>query len=220
MGDLNQLNFIKNNKKIIKSPILEVGSKDYGNTPDIRSIFLKHDYVGIDMEDGKGVDLVLDLTRNNSYIQNKLGNKKFKTVICFSVLEHCQYPFKMAENITKLLDKNGILFISVPFSWRIHGYPSDYWRFTPDGIRALFPNFDFEKYQGNLSSNIRGEVRPIDNYMLRAELDINKGLQLKRYGHLTAFFIRFCRFFKIFTAAFGYPYVFPPVMINMIGVKK
>ncbi len=40
MGNINQLNFVLQNVNIIQGPILEVGSKDYGNTPDFRSRFL------------------------------------------------------------------------------------------------------------------------------------------------------------------------------------
>jgi len=37
----------------------------------------------------------------------------------------------MGESITALLEEAGTLFVSVPFAWHIHAYPSDYWRFTP-----------------------------------------------------------------------------------------
>ena len=32
---------------------------------------------------------------------------------------------------------------SVPFVWRIHAYPSDYWRFTKEGVKLLFPRIRF-----------------------------------------------------------------------------
>lgn len=220
MGDINQLNFVKKNAKIVSGPILEIGSKDFGNTPDFRSVFPDREYIGLDMEEGKGVDIVIDLTDQFDLINEKLSGKKFKTIICFSVLEHCKNPFKMGANIEQLLDKDGILFVSVPFSWRIHGYPSDYWRFTPDGIRALFPELDFDTYSGNISTNKIGEIKPINDYMLRAELDISKGLKLKRYGYFMALFIYLCRKIRFFPAVFSYPYVLPPVMVNMIGRKK
>ncbi|MEA2016659.1 MAG: hypothetical protein U9O59_08200, partial [Actinomycetota bacterium] len=182
MGDINQLLFIKKHIEKIKGPILEVGSKDYGNTQDLRSLFKGVDYTGIDMEGGKGVDMVLDLTEDFNLIESKLGNKRFKTIICFSVLEHCIGPFKMCSNMEKLLEKGGLVFISVPFSWRIHGYPNDYWRFTPEGIKALFPNLKFELNDGCLATGKVGVAEPIDNYMLRAELDIEKARKRKVYG--------------------------------------
>lgn len=220
MGHINDLNFVKRNAKIVKGPILDIGSKDYGiNTQDFRSLFPDCDYVGIDMEEGKGVDVVLDLTRDFYMINKKLDGRRFKTVFCFSVLEHCKNPFKMCSNISRLLDKGGILFVIAPFSSRIHGYPSDYWRFTPYGIKALFPQLDFNIYDSNISTGNIGELGPIDNYMFRAELSISKGLKLKRYGYFTAAFIYICRKFRILPSIFNHPYMFPAVMVNMIGKK-
>ena len=46
-----------------------------------------------------------------------------------------------AANLTRLLRPDGQLCISVPFSWKFHGYPSDYWRFTPDAFRSLLKPF-------------------------------------------------------------------------------
>lgn len=220
MGDVNQLNFIKENIQIINGPILEIGSKDYGNTPNFRRLFPNYEYVGVDMQEGKGVDIVLDLTSDFDTIITQLGKKNFNTVICFSVLEHCSNPFKMCTTISKLVNKNGLLFISVPFSWRIHGYPFDYWRFTPDGVKILFPEFDFDTYASHLSTNIIRETKPIDNHMMRVELNIRKGLKRKSYGYFTALFIKLLRGFRFMPQVFRYPYLFPPVMINMIGIKK
>jgi len=90
MGDINQLWFVQQNAENFDGPYLEVGSKDYGSTQDLRSIFLsKGKYVGIDMREGKGVDFVLDLTRDFDEIDRKLKGERFGTVFCLSVMEHC-----------------------------------------------------------------------------------------------------------------------------------
>ncbi|MGI9534577.1 MAG: hypothetical protein ACR2NW_06470 [Thermodesulfobacteriota bacterium] len=39
MGDNNQLYWVEKNLDIIMEPILEVGSRDRGNTPDYKSFF-------------------------------------------------------------------------------------------------------------------------------------------------------------------------------------
>ncbi len=171
------------------------------------------------MEDGEGVDLLIDMTNEFDELNSKLNGIRFNAIFCMSVLEHVSNPFKMCQNITKLLNQNGLVIISAPFSWRIHGYPSDYWRFTPQGIKILFPNINFDNHPSNLSSSIINEIKPINDYMMRADLDINKGLKNKSYGYLTAFLIKFLRRFRILPQIFRNPYLFPPVMINMIGIK-
>src|SRR4030042_7105167 len=116
MGNMNQAHFVEKNAELVKSPILEIGSRDYGKPPDFRSIFPGHEYTGVDMQDGKGVDIVLDMTDEFEIIDDKMQQKRFKTIFCFSVLEHCHAPFKFAQNTTHLLECGGLLFISVPFS--------------------------------------------------------------------------------------------------------
>jgi hypothetical protein len=32
----------------------------------------------------------------------------------------------------------------VPFVWRQHAYPSDYFRYTTEGVRALFPRIAWD----------------------------------------------------------------------------
>lgn len=64
MGDTNQLLFAKSFENIVEGPILEVGSRDYGNTQNFRGLFAKEHYIGIDMQAGKGVDQVLDLAND------------------------------------------------------------------------------------------------------------------------------------------------------------
>ena len=53
-------------------------------------------------------------------------------------MEHVAKPWLAAKNIENILKHGGLLIWTTPWVWRIHGYPSDYWRFTPNGVRQLF----------------------------------------------------------------------------------
>lgn len=109
---------------------MKLGQKIWQYT-DIKPLFSNTEkYIGIDMEEGPRVDVVLDLTQSMKEIDAKLGNVRFGTIICLSVLEHCENPFLVADNLTNLLKPQGQICISVPFSLGFHGYPSDYRRFT------------------------------------------------------------------------------------------
>ncbi len=92
----------------------------------------------MDMLPGPGVDVVADLEEVPPW---KLG--LFMHVECMSVLEHSRRPWLLAANIERLLIGNGSIFVTVPFIWRYHGYPSDYWRFTLEGIAELFPSVEW-----------------------------------------------------------------------------
>lgn len=170
MGDENQLLYIKKYEKELIGPYLEVGSKDYGVTQALRSIYSERNtYVGADMQDGSGVDIVLDFTQKFEEIDAKLKGLRFGTIFCLSVLEHCEQPFKMAENLTALLKPEGKICLSVPFSWKFHGFPSDYWRFTPEGVEKLFPKLEF-----NRANCLASTSRKLEFYRPDAEAGKNK----------------------------------------------
>lgn len=112
--------------------VLLVGSKVYPNCDDRRKMY--KDCVGLDMFDGHGVDIVHDLEKR---LPKEHG--LFKHVDCCSVLEHVKRPWLMAHNIEKALEHGGTLLVSVPFVWRIHNYPGDFWRISGEALDVLFP---------------------------------------------------------------------------------
>lgn len=220
MGDVNQLLFVKSVAHALKGPVLEVGSRDYGNTQDFRTLFPGADYVGIDMQAGKGVDLVLDLTDDFASLDASLGGRRFGTIICMSVLEHCSNPFKMAHNMEKLLDEGGVLIVSVPFVWELHGFPDDYWRFTPSGIRVLFPSLDFNALPGSAYSGKKGDSAPIDGNLFCIKFSSKNPETRRLLGTLPALIIGLFKKMGWVRKLFGHRCVFPSVMISMAGKKS
>lgn len=61
----------------------------------------------------------------------------FDLVICEQVLEHVVDPLAAVSTLRRLCKPDGHVFVSTPFLVRLHDYPGDYWRFTPDGLDRL-----------------------------------------------------------------------------------
>lgn len=155
MGDINQQIYLKTLLPKVDGPVLEIGSKDYGSTSSFRDTYPGVEYVGTDMEPGPGVDVVADLTLGIG----PLPPAHFALGICCSVLEHVRRPWVMAEHITTLIRPGGTLYMSVPWVWRYHAYPDDYFRFSWRGVEELFPVFAWE--QICYSTNVPQEIIPI-----------------------------------------------------------
>jgi hypothetical protein len=154
MGNANQSIYLKRRIPKLDGPVLEVGSKDWGNTSSFRDLY-QGEYVGIDIESGVGVDKVLDLTNGTG----DLPLDHFSLATCCSVLEHVPKPWVLAENLTKVVKK--FLYISVPWCWRYHPYPEDYYRFSRRGIEQLFPGFAWAEHE--YSTNVEGEFMEAPN---------------------------------------------------------
>lgn len=122
--------------KPAKGRTLIAGSFVVEGKPDRRKLY--DDVLGVDMQDGPGVDIVRDLEHEVS----DLGT--FDHIECLSVLEHSKRPWILAANLERLLRPGGTIFVAIPWVWRRHSYPDDYFRVLPAGIPMLFPHVDWQ----------------------------------------------------------------------------
>lgn len=102
---------------------------------DLRPSFPGIEYVGCDMQEGPGVDLILDLH------SIALPSESVGTVVMLETLEHVEFPRKAMEELHRILRPGGMLVVSSVLNFPIHEYPSDYWRFTPEGLGSLLGSF-------------------------------------------------------------------------------
>ncbi len=156
---------------------LIVGSHVYKSKEDRRTRYA--DAVGVDMLDGPGVDIVADL---EDALPDGLG--LFDHVECLSVLEHSKRPWLLAENVERLMAPGGTIFVRVPFVWRVHGYPNDYWRMTTEAIRSIFTGVEWLTMRYGHGSLTESAKIPIltqneNKYFARTE---SCGFGVKRAG--------------------------------------
>jgi len=84
------------------------------------------------MRRGPGVDRVEDL-RALSFADGEVG-----TALCLDTLEHCEDPVAACRELARVTAADGgVCVISSVMLFGIHGYPSDYFRFTPEGFRSM-----------------------------------------------------------------------------------
>ena len=124
----------------LRDPIVEIGARlpsGQERIADLRPLFPGRSYVGCDMEDGTGVDRIENLERL-SFADGEVGS----FILC-DTLEHVRELSTAIRELHRCLDPaHGILIATCAMAFPIHGYPGDYWRFTPDGFRCTFDVFD------------------------------------------------------------------------------
>jgi SAM-dependent methyltransferase len=115
-------------------PVYEFGSfqvegqVDYA---DLRGFFAGKDYVGCDMRPGPGVDRVEDVSALS------LADESAGTVLCIETFEHVFEVRRAFDEVFRVLKPGGLFVITSPLNFRIHGYPDDYWRMTPNCLRRM-----------------------------------------------------------------------------------
>lgn len=108
--------------------IVDLGSQDINGS--YRMIFAspRWEYVGIDMEPGKNVDVVLA----DPYHWKEISARSVDIVVSGQAFEH----IAMLQ-IARVLKPGGLCCVIAPSGGVEHRYPVDCWRFYPDGFRAL-----------------------------------------------------------------------------------
>lgn len=122
----------------LEAPIYEFGSLQVPGQEgfaNLRPLFPGQEYVGSDMREGPGVDAILDL-HDIALPANSVG-----TVLVMDTLEHVAFPHRAIEEVHRILRPSGIAIMSSVMQMKIHAYPNDYWRFTPEGFKILLRPF-------------------------------------------------------------------------------
>jgi SAM-dependent methyltransferase len=123
----------------LPEPIVEFGSMQVedGQPNDLRPLFAGRRFIGTDFREGPGVDRVEDL-RGLTFADGEVG-----TALCLDTLEHCADPIAAGRELRRVVSPDGgVCILSSVMLIGIHGYPNDYWRFTPEGLRLLLDGFD------------------------------------------------------------------------------
>ena len=95
-------------------------------------------YIGLDLRPGPGVDIVADAKKM------PFRDESFDIIICLDMLEHADWPRDVIRECFRVTKKGGGLFLASVFSFPIHDYPHDYWRFTPWCIKSLLEDAGYE----------------------------------------------------------------------------
>ena len=119
MAHLEQLNFIKLISEHLTHDysnvkILEIGSYDIDGS--VRNFFLKSDYLGADLTDGPGVDIISD----GSLINHK--DNSYEITISCECFEHNPYWFETFMNMHRMTKPGGFLIFTCATRGRLeHG---------------------------------------------------------------------------------------------------
>lgn len=122
----------------LPDPVFDFGSLqvEAEQDGDLRPLFTGRPFTGVDMRPGPGVDLVSDLR------DVQLPDASVGTALCLDTLEHCEDPPQACRELARVVAPGGVCVLSSVMLFGIHGYPSDYFRFTPSAFRSMLGGFD------------------------------------------------------------------------------
>lgn len=97
------------------------------------------DVMNIDIDLYPGVDMIADAGTV------PLPDGSVARIVSDNVLEHVATPQRAVAEMRRLLEPGGLAYISTPFLYPFHSSPSDYQRWTKQGLLELFSEFEVVK---------------------------------------------------------------------------
>ena len=103
-----------------------------GSGPRILGTAVKN----VDLYNYPGVNVVSDICKT------PLESDSVDRIVCDNVLEHVKDPKLAVAEMLRILKKGGVAYIAVPFLYPFHSSPSDYQRYSKEGLKFLFNEFE------------------------------------------------------------------------------
>lgn len=114
-------------KSVGEELILDVGSGTQRSGPN---------HLNLDVGVFPGVDIV------GSAECLPLASDSFSLVRSFAVLEHVRRPVRMIAEMRRVLRSGGYVYTEVPFLQHFHAYPDDFQRYTIEGLKEAFREYE------------------------------------------------------------------------------
>ncbi|WP_324768954.1 methyltransferase domain-containing protein [Pokkaliibacter plantistimulans] len=115
--------------KLIK--VVDLGAMNVNGS--YRELFPENvEFIGVDLEPGPGVDIVLEDVYKLPFEDNSVD-----LILSGQMLEHCGQFWRVFSEVARVLKPEGMSFMIAPSTGPVHRYPVDCYRFYPDSYQAL-----------------------------------------------------------------------------------
>ena len=166
------LNSLKSKNSI---KVAEIGSYNY-NSGIKKNIFNELEYIGVDIQKGPNVDIVLDNPYKFPFEDNSID-----VIISISAFEHTEFFWLTYLEILRVLKPDGLFFLNAPSNGKYHRYSTDNWRFYPDSSISLAKWGKKNNYNPQVLEHYTNQVMGLDIWNDNVSVTIKDKIFKKKY---------------------------------------
>mgnify|MGYP006105643443 FL=1 len=166
------LNSLKSKNSI---KVAEIGSYNY-NSGIKKNILNELEYIGVDIQKGPNVDIVLDNPYKFPFEDNSID-----VIISISAFEHTEFFWLTYLEILRVLKPDGLFFLNAPSNGKYHRYSTDNWRFYPDSSISLAKWGKKNNYNPQVLEHYTNQVMGLDIWNDNVSVTIKDKIFKKKY---------------------------------------
>lgn len=128
---------LEENQFYYKGIVLDIGGRDRGKFKKPKNKV--KEWIFADIEEKHNPDIVLDVAN-----MGDIKDESIDVINAIELFEHVEDIEKGLRECNRVLKKNGVMIISVPFLFPIHSDPYDFQRWTEDNWGKVLTKISFK----------------------------------------------------------------------------
>lgn len=172
----------QNLKKLnLKGKIIDIGGKKYKKRSDPKlDLKFVNEFLYLNTDKSTNPDIIANAEKI------PCESEYFDNILLIEVLEHLENPKKVLKECYRILKKNGVLYMSIPFLYPIHADPYDFQRWSPTKINLVLKKLNFTNIQ---IYNMGGMYAVINDLIRFKIVNLNEGIIKKILVRVYSVFI-------------------------------
>jgi SAM-dependent methyltransferase len=131
----------------------------------------------------------VDVVADAESLSEVVPEGSYDYVVSTSMLEHTLHPWKVLEEVHKVLRPGGILYLSVPWMFPLHGEPHDYYRFSLPCLKGLTRDAGFIEIESGSEYSPHAALQTFLRTYLSEALSFNRSMAFYSLQFLTSWLL-------------------------------
>ncbi len=130
-------------KKHFHGKLIDIGCGEMPYKPVVMNNSRVANYIGVDIQNESYQQLVQpEVIWDGKHIP--MPDNEADCAMLIEVLEHVPQPDQVLKEINRVMKRDGVCLVTIPFLWTLHDIPYDEYRYTPFALRRLAEQANFE----------------------------------------------------------------------------